>query len=334
METIKNLPLISVIIPVYNVEDYLDRCIKSILSQTFRNFEIIIIDDGSPDKCPEICEKWAVKDERIVVIHQKNQGLSAARNLGIRNAKGEFLTFVDSDDWISENMLEVLLDLVRKYDADISICNFVKTDKKKEIVVRDEVIEKVYSRDDFMNIILKVHSNRTIHYAWGKLYKRKVIDDTHYPVGMLNEDVEGMFKAVIRSERIAETTSVGYFYYENNDSITRKKFGGNFLCLNEVWSRVLKIAEQFAPEYRDKVEFNLKRTDFTILVDMLLYGDREADKRYESEITEARSRLKRNINILLSGPMIAKRKVLVFLICYLYLPVREIIRIKDLVFKR
>ena len=334
METIKALPLISVIIPVYKVEDYLDRCIKSILSQTFRNFELILIDDGSPDKCPEMCEKWAIKDERIVVIHQKNQGLSAARNLGIRTAKGEFLTFVDSDDWISENMLEVLLELIRKYDADISICDFVRMDKKKDVSVRDKVTEKVYNRDEFMNIILKVHSNRTIHYAWGKLYKRKVIDDIHYPVGMLNEDVEGMFKAAIRSERIAETTSVGYFYFENSDSITRKKFGENFLCLNEVWNRVLKIAEQFAPEYRDKVEFNLMRTDFTILVDMLLYGDKEADKKYESEITEIRSRLKRNIGFLLGGSMIAKRKVLVFLICYLYLPVREIFRIKNLIFKK
>lgn len=321
------MPLVSVIVPVYKVEDYLDRCIKSILSQTFRDFELIIIDDGSPDKCPKMCEHWAIKDERIVVIHQRNQGLSAARNSGIKIAKGEFLTFVDSDDWISENMLEVLIGLIQKYDADISVCDFLRTDSKKNVVPRKEKAEKVYNRDEFMDIILKIHSNRTVHYAWGKLYKREVIDDTHYPIGMLNEDVEGMFKAVIHSGKIVETTEVGYFYFENNNSITRKKFGKNFLCLNEVWNRVLRIAEQSAPEYKDKVEFNLKRIDFTILTDMILYGDRDADKMYQSEISEIRSRLKKNIGFLLSGPMTANRKVLAFLICYFYLPIREICRI-------
>lgn len=322
------MPLISVIVPVYKVEKFLDRCIKSILSQTFSDFELIIVDDGSPDRCPEMCDEWAEKDKRIVVVHQKNQGLSAARNSGIKISKGKYLTFIDSDDWIADNMLEMLLKLIQKHNADISICDFIRTDSEKNIASKTSTKETVFNQHDFMDIILKINSNRTIHYAWAKLYKREIIDDEHYPVGMLNEDVEGMFKAVIRSKKIVETNTVGYYYYENNDSITRKKFGKNFLCLNEVWNRILKIAEQSAPEYKEKVKFNLRRTDFTILVDMLLYGDRETDRLYEKEIRVIRRRLRKNLKNLLNGPMVFKRKILAFLVCYFYLPIRAICRIK------
>lgn len=323
-----DMPLISVIVPVYKVEKFLDRCIRSILNQTFRDFELIIVDDGSPDKCPAMCDEWKTRDERIVVVHQQNQGLSAARNSGIKIARGTYLTFVDSDDWISDDMLEILFNLIEKYNTDISICNFLKTDSEDNTLHNNEPKETVFNRDEFMDIILKINSNRTIHYAWAKLYKREIIDDEHYPVGMLNEDVEGMFKAVMRSEKIAETTAVGYYYYENNDSITRKKFGKNFLCLNEVWERVLRIAEKSAPEYKEKVIFNLKRTDFTILVDMLLYGDKETDVLYKENIDKIRKRLKKNIKYLLKGPMVNKRKILMILVCYFYLPIRTACRIR------
>ncbi len=323
------MSLISVIVPVYKVEDYLDRCIKSILSQTFRDFELIIVDDGSPDKCPEMCDEWEKRDERIIVIHQKNQGLSAARNSGIKAAKGRYLTFVDSDDWIASDMLEILYDLIKKHNADISICDFRRTASESEIPHPvSEIKENIFNRNQFMDVILKIHSNRTIHYAWAKLYKKELIDNKHYPVGMLNEDVEGMFKAVMRSSKIVETNAVGYYYYENDDSITRKKFGQNFLCLNEVWRRILKISEKYAPEYAEKVKFNLKRTDFTILVDMILYGDKKTDKLYHNEISRIRKRLKKNIWSLLRGPMVIKRKILAILVCYFYLPIRTIYRIK------
>lgn len=323
------MPIISVIVPVYKVEDYLDRCIRSILAQTFTDFELIIVDDGSPDGCPAMCDAWAEKDERITVIHQENQGLSAARNSGIKIAKGTYLTFIDSDDWVANDMLDILLRLIRKHDADISVCNFIRTDSEKDIPRSEEPVETVFSRNEFMDVILKIGSNRTIHYAWAKLYKREVIDDEHYPVGMLNEDVEGMFKAVMRSEKIAETDAVGYCYYENADSITRKKFGNNFLCLGEVWRRILEISEKSAPEYKEKVSFNLKRTDFTILVDMLLYGDKEADQKYRDEIAAARKRLKANTGDLLKGPMVLKRKIAVIVVRCFYPILRAVCRLRN-----
>ena len=166
------MPLISVIVPVYNVEKYLDRCVKSILRQTYKDFELILVDDGSPDKCPSMCDEWAKKDERIHVIHQKNQGLSAARNNALKKAKGNYISFIDSDDWISDDMLEDLLKLLFKYKADISVCNFFKTSDEKQKPDNRNVNVHLYTKDEFMHIILRVRSNRCIHYACGKLYKK------------------------------------------------------------------------------------------------------------------------------------------------------------------
>lgn len=320
--------MISVILPVYKVEEYLDRCIESILCQSYKNFELIIVDDESPDRCPAMCDEWAKKDSRIIVIHQTNQGVSAARNTGIRRAKGEYFTFIDSDDWITDTMLEDLLELIKKYDADISICNFVRTYGEKSLDYNDDIKEAVYLQKEFMKIILKIGSNRIIHYPWGKLYSRKVIDKkNHYPVGMLNEDVEGMFKAVIASSKIAETTKVGYYYFENQDSISRRKFGENFLCLHKVWRRILKISEKYAPEYYDYVKYNLIRIDFTVLVDMILYGDKETDRLYKANEKKIRNRLRKNLMEILRGPMVIKRKIAVVLICFFYTPIKSIIRI-------
>ncbi|MGN0612573.1 MAG: glycosyltransferase family 2 protein [Porcipelethomonas sp.] len=321
------MPLISIIVPVYNVEKYLDRCIKSILRQSFKDFELIIVDDGSPDACPEMCDEWEKKDNRIKVIHQKNQGLSAARNAGIRIAQGRYLSFIDSDDWISDTMIQDLYDLLIESDADISVCGMIKVADENTKIRAGVPDVRVYSRDEFMKIILRIKGNRCIHYACGKLYKKEVLDPVaHYPVGMLNEDVEGMFKALVRADRVAETTKVGYFYFENNESISRTKFGKNFLCLDEVWKRVLELSREIAPEYAEYVEYNYKRTDFTILTDCLLYGDKQTDELYDANIKEIRRRLKKNIWTLLKGPMQSKRKVLMLIVCYFFGPVRFVLR--------
>ena len=271
------MPKISVIVPVYKVEAYLDRCVRSVIAQTFRDFELILVDDGSPDRCPEMCDEWAEKDSRIKVIHQQNKGLSAARNSGIRAAVGEYITFIDSDDWVSPVMLNSLYSLIKRSGADISVCDLYKTSETVMSAPKQKEKICVHGRDRFMDMILKIGSNRTIHYACGKLYKRDVLDSDHFPVGMLNEDVEGTFKAVMRSDKIIETTARYYFYYINSSSITRERFGKNYLCLNEVWKRVLAVSKKYAPQYSDKVRFNLMRMDFTILTQSILHGDSETD---------------------------------------------------------
>ncbi len=319
-------PLISIIVPVYNVELYLEECVRSILRQSYEEFELILVDDGSPDRCGEICEELAKRDKRIKVIHQQNQGLSGARNTGIRAAKGEYITFVDSDDRIAPNMLIDLLHLSLKLDADISLCGIYKTADRAFEAPQEKLTAKLWRADEFMDIILKIHSNRTLHYACGKLYKRKVLDDEHFPAGMLNEDVEGTFKAVMRSERIAETLSKEYYYMNNDDSITNSRFGENYLCLTKVWKRVLDIAKEQAPQYTEKVSFNLKRMDFTILTQSLIHGDRSTDRRYKDKLAEIHKRLKANIPYLLRGPMVTKRKLAVLAVGYFYTPIRLCLR--------
>lgn len=320
------MPKISVIVPVYKVEKYLDRCVRSVLAQTFRDFELILVDDGSPDSCPQMCDDWAKKDSRIRVIHQNNQGLSAARNTGIRAASGEYINFIDSDDWVSATMLSDLYRLLIKYDADISVCGFEKCSSEKQQSDSGRLCGCCRSRDEFMDIILKIKSNRTIHYAWGKLYKRNILDSEHFPVGMLNEDVEGTFKAVMRSKRIAETPKADYFYFINTQSITGERFGKNYLCLNDVWKRVQDISEKDAPKYYDKVCFNVMRMDFTILTQSILHGDSETDKLYKNELDICLKRLRKNTRKLLSGPMVIKRKLALLAVSLFYYPIRRCFR--------
>ncbi len=172
-------PLISVIVPIYNVEQYLDRCIKSIVNQTYRNLEIILVDDGSPDSCPDICDKWAEKDDRIVVIHQKNAGLSAARNSGLDMANGEFISFVDSDDALDCDMLAFLYGLIEQNDADISRCSYQfnfedGTLREAEINTEIRILEGEALMNDLCNTGYKCM------VVWNKLYKRDVIGNLRY----------------------------------------------------------------------------------------------------------------------------------------------------------
>lgn len=330
MDINEKKPLISVIIPVYNVEKYLVRCVESVVNQTYKNLEIILVDDGSPDNCGQICDQLAKDECRIVVIHQKNMGLSSARNSGIKIAKGEYFTFVDSDDWILSSMVEDLYRIITESSSDMAICGLIKTSignmndlklpKNKEKIY-------IYDRDSFLKILLRVGSNRCVHYACGKLYSKKIIDfNEHFPIGMLNEDVEGTFKAAILSDKIAETTKIGYCYYQNSESITGKRFGNNYLCLTEVWERILKISENLEKEYYDYVYYNLMRTDFTILVDMILYGDSETDNFYKKECELIKKRLRSNLRALCRGFMPLNRKIMAVLICFFYQPIRKAFR--------
>lgn len=122
----KNTPLISIVVPVYNVEEYLNKCLNSIVNQTYHNIEIILIDDGSKDNCGEICDEYASKDSRIVVVHKINEGIASARNMGIEIASGDYITFVDSDDWVDENICELLLESIKKYDVQAAMCSYVR----------------------------------------------------------------------------------------------------------------------------------------------------------------------------------------------------------------
>ena len=216
------MPKISVIVPVYKVEKYLDRCISSILAQTYTDFELILIDDGSPDNCPELCDEYAKKDERIIVIHQENGGLSAARNTGIdwvfANSDSEWITFVDSDDWVHRRYLEAMYNAVERYNVDISICGFIRTEKEVDFAF-DELSYKEYTPEDFW---VKDRPNATV--AWGKLYKRYLFEQRRYPVGKLHEDEFVTYKLLFLQSKVAVIEDALYFYFQNTAGIMKQNW--------------------------------------------------------------------------------------------------------------
>ena len=163
-------PLISIIIPVYKVEKYLEKCIKSVLDQTYKNLQIILVDDGSPDNCGNICDDYARVDNRIEVIHKANGGLSDARNVGLKAARGEYIGFVDSDDYVSNEMFENLYNTLISNDVDVAICNFYIVIDDKNIIKNADNGVEIYNKLEILKEILldkKIQS-----YAWNKLYKR------------------------------------------------------------------------------------------------------------------------------------------------------------------
>lgn len=217
----KDNELISVIIPVYNVEKYLEKCVDSVKKQTYDNIEIILVDDGSTDKSGEICDIIANGDNRVKVIHKKNGGLSDARNAGIKIANGELIGFVDSDDYICQDMYMDLYLILKKDDSDISICDFVKikeNDDNKEYCVKNKNINFYkYNKIEALNELLK--NEKITNHAWNKLYKKSLFDNIKYPVGKNMEDMATTYLLFEKANRISYIEKTEYFYLERANSI-------------------------------------------------------------------------------------------------------------------
>ena len=235
-------PLISVIVPVYNVEKYLRRCLDSILVQTYSNIEILLIDDGSTDQSGKICDEFAKLDSRVRVFHKENGGVSTARNLGIEQAKGEYITFIDSDDYADEELISYLYGLIKYANAEISICC-----ANTEILVcaadlyNEETIKFYAGTNDGKKEVLTVHESiKRLLYEqgffvspWAKLYKKLLFLGIKYPEGKLYEDTAATYKLILKAERVAYGRSCKYTYCVRNNSITRSTFSPRQLDLVE-----------------------------------------------------------------------------------------------------
>lgn len=213
LQNIKHQPLISIIVPIYKVEHYLYTCVDSVINQNYKNWELILVDDGSPDNCPQICDEYAVKDKRIIVIHKDNGGLSSARNAGLDIATGDYISFLDSDDFWHKDYLIILLNMCIKYDADIAQCNFIRGYD----TIFPEIKRKVTIRSfDNHSIFLKGFAKIIV---WAKLYKRYLIDGLRMPEGKINEDEFITWKFYYRAKRIIITDQSLYYYTVNKNSI-------------------------------------------------------------------------------------------------------------------
>ena len=236
---------ISVIIPVYNVEKYLSACMESIIHQTYKNLEIILVNDGSTDSCPQICEEYAAKDNRIKVIHKKNGGLSDARNSGLEIATGEFISFVDSDDLLSLDFCQRLLDALIESDADIVECDFVKFEEEtEEINEVEETDFELFNTLTALELLIKDYIQPMV---WNKLYRRQVLENIKFPIGKIHEDVFWTYRVLGNAKRIVKIKKKMYWYRQQAKSIMGMKYSLQRLDAVEALEERIEYMKEFFP---------------------------------------------------------------------------------------
>ena len=218
-------PIISVIIPVYNVEKYLRKCLDSIIYQTYRNLEIILVDDGSTDNCGAICNEYAIRDERITVIHKANGGLGFARNSGLEICTGDYVMFVDSDDWLSIDSVQVLYDQIVADGSGIAIGKHVEAYEDGGIIEACWKINKkrLLTKGELFDLLRPNADNVLPVAAWGKLYKRSIFNNLRYTSVCIAEDLFLYPYIIDRCEKITVTTAIVYYYYQRENSLVRQR---------------------------------------------------------------------------------------------------------------
>lgn len=210
-------PLISVIIPIYKIPELIDRCVNSVLGQTYRDLEVILVDDGSPDECPAICDAWKEKDARIVVLHKENGGLSDARNAGMGAAHGELISFIDGDDWIEPRFLEILYQELVRQNADVAAVRY-RICTEGAAYGQETAYENVtvYDRQTAMRLLIQ---NQIKQVVWNKLYRSAQIRDLPFEKGKVHEDEFWTYQVIGRIERFVEIDYIGYDYFQRAESI-------------------------------------------------------------------------------------------------------------------
>ena len=314
------MPTISIIVPVYKVERYLERCIKSILSQTFTDFELILVDDGSPDRCPQICDEWANRDKRIRVIHKENGGLSSARNTGLDIAKGEYICFVDSDDWITNDMCSYFINTIQKYSADIvSTLPQLCGDNPIKLSGYAENID-IQTPKEFVERLLKVHTRTTEHYAWGKLYKSNLWKNIRVPDNLIAEDVFVTFQFTLQAQRIVRSNQKKYYYYQNRKGITGGDFTEKEFDLLNIWDLVCQKAEEYGDsDIQYWAKMNRYRADFGLLCKATIRNiPIESVSYVRQRLEDCRKELKNHYWGLMRFSMPIDRKIVLSFVCLNY----------------
>lgn len=275
-------PLISVIVPVYNVERYINRCIESIVEQTYSNLEIILVDDGTPDSSGIMCDEWAKKDDRIVVYHKQNGGLSDARNFGTDKANGELITYIDSDDYILPEYVEHLYNCLVEHNADISCCNF-------EYVYSEER-EIGFNKNEELTGINKTSGKNACHdlltskngfvyvVAWGKLYKKHLLKMYQYPVGRYHEDEATTYKYLYSSDTVVLSEKKLYAYFQNQIGITHNDKNKSKRREDAAWAMDERI--KFFQSQHDK---EMEKAAWNAFVSFYIYYDYDELKRFPKE---------------------------------------------------
>lgn len=267
----KEEPKISIIVPIYNVEKYLNRCISSLVQQTYNNLEIILVDDGSPDNSAEICEEWKKKDSRIIVFHKKNGGLSDARNYGIECSHGDYIAFVDSDDYVDLNMYQTMLASMLKNECKLACCGRYYKTKNQEIQSRCLNNETVFTDSEAIHQLL---TNGCIEEAvWDKLYSASLWKDLRFPKGEINEDIVVIPEILRRSERIVHVGLPLYYYCYNGSSITKSGYSKKKDVMIDHLQALEKYIHKYYPSDEKSVNLIKARYSLTTLFSIIQSDD-------------------------------------------------------------
>lgn len=309
------MPEISVIVPVYKAEQYLDRCVKSILEQTYQNFELILVDDGSPDNSPLLCDKWAENDSRVYVIHKENGGASSARNAGLKIAKGNWIAFADSDDWLDRTALKTLYDLANQYNVPMAIGGMRVVQKYTDASIVMKQNAKVLSNADLMSRFFRLNGEPDTHSVCGAIIRRDILEDYSFIEGRMNEDVETCYYLARKCEAAVYTDAPLYNYFKNIEGVTNSGFSKKKLDLLDIWDIVQKQVEQFTPEYSYACEMNCKRARFTLLTQMSLNGYDHDDSLMKKTKQQLKKEVRQSFWPLMKWKMPISRKVLLVWEC-------------------
>lgn len=280
------MELVSIIVPVYNVEKYLDKCVQSLVRQTYSNLEIILIDDGATDNSGMVCDKWASKDERVKVIHTENRGLSAARNTGIDNSVGHFLCFVDSDDWIEPDMVSSLVENMSLCKADISSCGLKKDYDEQKIVFNKQLEDKVIEQKQMFHEIL---CNENVYgYVCNKLFLKEIVNNLRFDETLFSqEDMDFTMKYLEKCKKCVYTESEYYHYRQRRESMTGELgYSSRKLSIIEVYERAMYYYRKYCPEDLFIVERNYLKLNINILGRMKIskYKNQDLKKSLKANI--------------------------------------------------
>ena len=316
---------ISVILPIYNGANLLNNCIQRLILAGDRILEILIIDDGSTDETLSIAQGISQEFHNISVIHTENHGIYMARRKGIELARGNYIAFIDADDYFQENALDLLANLVEQHDADIAIGGIVKTntyDYQDKNAAAPNI--RAYSSDEIWQRAMRWKTQEFISYAWNKLYKKAVLSDLviadHICQG---EDVLLTCQAFLKADKIVETTQNVYCYYQNPDSITHVPFNKHDLELISVWDEICLLMKNQNENLYYMAQTNRWRTDFTLTCRLILANDKSIEKEFSSDLQEWRDSLKVHYKELIKARnMPFNRYVVLVCLRFAFLPTK------------
>lgn len=278
-------PVLSVIVPVYNKEEFIDECVQSILAQTFTDFELILVNDGSTDKSGACCDYYQQVDNRVIVIHQENNGVSSARNRGISQAMGRFIGFVDSDDWIMPDMFSLLINNAELHHADVSICDTRRATQKTTIRITQEKLKVFNGREKILSAFF--HEGLGMGVI-NKVYKREVIANTRFE-GSMFEDVFFIFKVLLNVTNVVVSSEAKYLAIVRYNSVSISKFGPQYFQITETTKKMVDTISKLVPTVLD----DAKVLDAVMNISQLNLLLINSDKSYQDEYDQTVSYLSR-----------------------------------------